>query len=1160
MKRTKIGKLAIAAAAATAALNCMQPARATVVYWDIDGATTAGAGGATPAGTWDTGTTANWTTDSTGASAGTTWTAGDDAIFSAGGDATGAWTVAVSGTQTANSIGVEEGAVTLGAGTVSFGATNGVFTIADGAIFNNAGAGTGTITGTNGITMAATGTGTGILKLGGANTMTRGSGAVVSVLGGIVEFTSDLGLGSVPAAVNAAAVTINGGTLRFTGTSANTLNVNRGVTIGANGGTIDVPSTTNTGLSLPSAAAFTLNGAGTLTKTGAGRFTLNTTSNSFTGKYRVLGGTLNVGGDGRFGLIPASPVADYIFLDGGALRSAVTSAQTWNVNRGITLGAGGGTIYQPGAGAATTDILTLNMKITGNAGGNLTIGNTGAEGGGSADGFVVLTNTGNDYNGNTTINAGLTLRLGAAGVVPDTSIVSPTGAGATFDLNGLNETIKGLTGTSTTSAVAVGTATLTLDNPTGQSNASPITGSTGKVIKNGTGAQTFTGNSSAFTGEFILNDGTLGVGQANAFGSTKLTINGGKLANNATTGRTMLVPLDIAGSFGIDDSLIANPGQVSFNTGAITLKAANPTITVNATTTAAPYIFPLGAVIGDEGAGRGFTKAGNGVISLNNAGNTYSGNTTIQAGSINVDGDGRLGNGAGTLVLAGGGLNTTAGRTASSDPIANPIDVTADSTISTTSTAASVDLNLSNSTVGGAGVLTFINNAASGTGLFQPRFSGSGVTFAPGPIAITNGAFGSTQIQSYNTLGTTQTFANLISGNGNFRRNASIGGDGGQTDFTAANTFSGGVILSDGTLGLGSDSTLTTGPLGTGSLSVAPNGISSVQALTALGANRSISNSVAFANFNLVPLAITGANNLTLSGNVDLGGATRTLQVDNPVTELSGVVSAATTFGLTKTGAGTLKLSNANTYDGGTTVSAGTLVLGNADATAGGAIAIADGALAQAEASLPKAVSVTTINTNLTGKFDLTNNSMVVKSMSVAAVQAEIVKAFNAGQWNGPAGLTSSTAAVALPAVTAIGFADNGILNKTEFKGVTPLNATDVLVKYTYYGDSDLSGATTLDDYTLFLNGYQTAGTTWVQGDYDYNGLVTLDDFTLFLAGYQQQGAPLTALESLINSTPMSSADRSAMLAAVQAVPEPTGLALLGLGGAGLLARRRRSR
>jgi autotransporter-associated beta strand protein len=286
-----------------------------------------------------------------------------------------------------------------------------------------------------------------------------------------------------------------------------------------------------------------------------------------------------------------------------------------------------------------------------------------------------------------------------------------------------------------------------------------------------------------------------------------------------------------------------------------------------------------------------------------------------------------------------------------------------------------------------------------------------------------------------------------------------------------------------------------------------------------------------------------GAGRLTVSSasNAQFGGS------------LSG------TGGITKAGTGTLTLSGASTYSGGTTVSAGTLVLGNADATGGGPINVVDGALARAQAALPKAVTMTTLSTHTTGKFDLTDNSMLVRNMTVAQVQALVQSAFAAGNWDGPAGLTSSTAAAASTKATAIGFAGNSILNKTSFKGVAPLTPTDVLVKYTYYGDADLSGTTTLDDFTLFLNGYQNAGNTWVLGDFDYSGLTTLDDFTLFLKGYQQQGAPLIEIESLINSVAMSPSERSAMLAAVAAVPEPTGAALLGMGALATLRRRIRA-
>src|SRR4029079_80368 len=92
---------------------------------------------------------------------------------------------------------------------------------------------------------------------------------------------------------------------------------------------------------------------------------------------------------------------------------------------------------------------------------------------------------------------------------------------------------------------------------------------------------------------------------------------------------------------------------------------------------------------------------------------------------------------------------------------------------------------------------------------------------------------------------------------------------------------------------------------------------------------------------------------------------------------------------------------------------------------------------------------------------------------------------------------------------TGLGVGANSLLSKTSFAGVTNLSATDVLVRYTYTGDADLSGGVTLDDFTLFLDGYQNRKSTWSAGNFDYGGLVTLDDFTLFLSGYQRQGPPI---------------------------------------------------
>jgi autotransporter-associated beta strand protein len=254
-------------------------------------------------------------------------------------------------------------------------------------------------------------------------------------------------------------------------------------------------------------------------------------------------------------------------------------------------------------------------------------------------------------------------------------------------------------------------------------------------------------------------------------------------------------------------------------------------------------------------------------------------------------------------------------------------------------------------------------------------------------------------------------------------------------------------------------------------------------------------------------------------GNLAVGAFSAPAGVNATVTSVvSGLGS-----GVLKSGDGTIAFSAANTFTGGMTVTGGTLVLANADATAGGAINVADGALAQAQAGLPKAVTVTTLATNTSGKFDLTNNSMVVKAMTSGQVRSLIVPAYNAGAWNGPTGLTSSTAAAGTS--TGIGYADNSILGLTNFKGVDVAPA-DVLVKYTYYGDADLDGDVDGNDVGRWAVNFTGSG-----------------------------GGTL----NIANAQPEAVAMLEAMGFTV--VPEPTGLAVLGTGAAaGLLGRRRRVR
>jgi autotransporter-associated beta strand protein len=341
----------------------------------------------------------------------------------------------------------------------------------------------------------------------------------------------------------------------------------------------------------------------------------------------------------------------------------------------------------------------------------------------------------------------------------------------------------------------------------------------------------------------------------------------------------------------------------------------------------------------------GLAKTGAGTLQLF-ASNVYTGDTTLSGGTVSINSGSDLGNqvNPATLHLSGGTLTTTASRSPTTALIGNPIDVTADSAITTTSTAGTVDLNLFSSTVtaAAASTLTFQNNAASGSGVFQPRFSGGNFTYN-GKIAINNGAFGTTVLQAFNIFTNDQTFNGVISGNGSFKRTASTAGQGGNTIFTAANTYSGGTALNDGGIGLGIDSTgspgaLTSGPIGTGALTTAANA-----KLFAVGGPRTVGNAIIFggAGFTLI---VTGSNDLTLSGGVALGTSSRTFQVDSgAATTVAGVISG--TANLTKTGTGVLTLAGTNTYSGTTNVNAGVLAIVSTGNLGGGNAVLGGGTL-----------------------------------------------------------------------------------------------------------------------------------------------------------------------------------------------------------------------
>jgi autotransporter-associated beta strand protein len=269
------------------------------LYWDANGPVV-GAGGATPAGTWGSGTF--WSTNATGSLATVGYVSGSDVHFSAGSDATGTYTVTLAGSQSANSLTFGAGVVTLSGGrelrlTGSKGEVN-VAKPCSASISS-------VVAGTNGLTKS----GGGKLTLSGANSYTGPTTINEGTLW--VNSLADVGGGKTalgaPVTTGNSSIIINDlAALCYGGLAAST---NRNFVLGGIGGAIYNNGTgqltltgTITGsgqLVLRGTSPVAINGKigdqiSHLVKTDTSTVTLANSTNSFSGGAYIFDGTLRV--------------------------------------------------------------------------------------------------------------------------------------------------------------------------------------------------------------------------------------------------------------------------------------------------------------------------------------------------------------------------------------------------------------------------------------------------------------------------------------------------------------------------------------------------------------------------------------------------------------------------------------------------------------------------------------------------------------------------------------------------------------------------------------------------------------------------------------------------------------------------------------------------
>ncbi len=201
-----------------------------------------------------------------------------------------------------------------------------------------------------------------------------------------------------------------------------------------------------------------------------------------------------------------------------------------------------------------------------------------------------------------------------------------------------------------------------------------------------------------------------------------------------------------------------------------------------------------------------------------------------------------------------------------------------------------------------------------------------------------------------------------------------------------------------------------------------------------------------------------------------------------------------------------------------------------------------------------------TMTTN--GTIDLTGGNVIVGyeagSSPFDQVEAWVVSGYNGGTWDGD-GIASSLAATdGKP--TALAVADNTdpLLGIADLEGeLLDADGSDVLVKFTWFGDANFDGVIDAADYALIDQSWNGGNQSpagggdwrWAAGDFNYDGIVDAADYALIDQVWNNfQGQTLGEKPALLGTgggTP---------------TPEPATLALLALGAGAMLARRRRNR
>ncbi len=657
---------------------------------------------------------------------------------------------------------------------------------------------------------------------------------------------------------------------------------------------------------------------------GGGSLTLNN-ENQYTGGTTIGGGTVKVGTDVSLGY-------GNLTMSGGSLDlndhdaffnnlNGSSSSQITNSAGSSTLNISNGGSFQGviADGAGTTALSTW---------GSLTLGGV------------------NTYTGGTGIY-GATVTLGSDSAL---GVGNVTLSGGTINLNDRNLTVRTLT-SDYSSVITNSSGSSALSVTVGGTFAGSINDGVGTISLTSSGSLILSGFSS-YSGGTTISAGTLQLGTGGRGGGVS-----GPIVNNGQ----LVINHDYISFM---DSVISGTGSLTkLGSGALYLTAENTYTggtTVSAGTLSIGAGGTVGSVVGNivNNASLRFDRSdavtyagvisGTGSVTKNGANtliftgtNTYTGVTTISAGTLQLGAGGSTGSVAGNIVDNGVLALNRSNSTVFSGVISGSGSVTKlGDNISTLSGA--------NSYAGGttiaAGALYLGNNAGLGIGSVQ--IDANGTLNLAGYSPTIHGIYGSGRI--YNSS-TSKTCSLTSVGDGNFSGII-------KKSYSAAKAIS--LVVASGTLTLSGTTTLT--------------GSTTVAASATLQINNNAFSSSIVANGNLV---LANSKSLTLSNSISGTGTLR------------------------KTGLGEVVLSGTNTFSGSIYLSVGLTTLGSSTALGTGTVTIENDARLDLGGFNNAAQPISTLNL-IDG--DVVNGTLAASSsfnLQSGAISANLV---------GTAGLTKS--------------------------------------------------------------------------------------------------------------------------------------------------------